>query len=114
MSNSFNNRMDAQRDFLKIVNTRRWAVEPLLALSNGAIDRWIAANRLAHGDRLVVLARKAGDALYFLANKSQEQVSMEYERASGNFATLVEQVKKEIGQLPSRNCAEAGTRNLSD
>jgi C4-dicarboxylate-specific signal transduction histidine kinase len=98
MNNSFNNRMDAQREFLKIVNSRRAEVEPLLALSSGAIDRWVAANRMAQEDNLVALVRKAGDALFFLANKSQEQVSMEYKQASGDFAALVEQARQETNR----------------
>lgn len=96
MSNSFNNRMDAQREFLKIVNSRKTGVEPLLALSQGAIDRWAAANRMAQDDNLVALVRKAGDALFFLANKSQEQVSAQYMQASGDFVALVDQARHEM------------------
>jgi hypothetical protein len=95
MNNSFNNRMDAQREFLKIINSRRAEVEPLMALSSGAINRWVAANRIAQDDNLVALVRKAGDALFFLANKSQEQVSIEYRQVSSEFAALVDQARQE-------------------
>jgi hypothetical protein len=96
MSSDFNNRMDAQREFLKIINARTWASEPLFGLSQGAIDRWSAANQLTQSDRIVALVKRAGEALYFLANKSQEQVSPEYRRASNDFTAIIEEARSEI------------------
>jgi hypothetical protein len=85
-----------QREFLKIINAHAWASEPLFGLSQGAIDRWSSANRLMQSDRIVALVERAGDALYFLANKSQEQVSSEYQRASNDFTAIIEQARSEI------------------
>jgi hypothetical protein len=96
MSSDFNNRMDAQRQFLKIINARAWASEPLFGLSHGAIDRWTSVNQMTQSDLIVALVKRAGDALYFLANKSQEQVSPEYQRASNDFATIIEQARSKI------------------
>jgi hypothetical protein len=101
MNNSFNNRMDAQREFLKIVNARRTGMEPLLALSRGAIDRWVVTNRMAQDDNLLALVQKAGEALFFLANKSQEQITTEYKQASGDFAALIEQARQETARPSS-------------
>jgi hypothetical protein len=94
MTSDFNNRMEAQREFLKEVNSRAWPAEQLSALSEGAIQRWITVNRLESRDEIVLQVKNAGEALYFLANKSQEQVSEEYQRRSNDFATILRRLKE--------------------
>jgi hypothetical protein len=42
----FNNRMDAQRDILSVVNRQTGCSEELCGLSKKAIDRWISSNQL--------------------------------------------------------------------
>lgn len=100
--NDFNNRMDAQREFLKAINVVEWRAEPLVALSRGAIDRWISVNQLPAKDAIVLLVEEAGDALYFLANKSQEQVSSEYQDASEGFGRLIDLVRDELHDRGAR------------
>ena len=93
----FSNRMQAQREFLKVINSRDWPREQLSALSSGAIQRWIIANRLDATDALVICVRGAGEALYFLANESQQQVSNEYRARSRDFSLLIHEAKSTIG-----------------
>jgi len=73
----FNNRIDAQRQILAIVNMAS-RKEELYGLSVGAIDRWTHANGLDDGSEVVCAIREVAAKLFFLANKSQEQVTDEY------------------------------------
>jgi hypothetical protein len=88
----FNNRMAAQRDVLRVVNGRKWR-EELFGLASGAIDRWRNANQLDEGSELLILVRRAADKLFFLANKSQEQITEEYRQLSDEVSNLIEQIR---------------------
>jgi hypothetical protein len=103
MDDSFANRMDAQRAILKEINRVTWPTEELFALSEQAIQRWASANRLAPNDKVVKLAREAGDALLFLANVSQEQVSPEYASRSANVAAILVPLRLAVDNLMSVN-----------
>jgi hypothetical protein len=88
----FNNRIAAQREILLCVNRGGWQ-EELFGLSSGAIDRWMNANRLESGSVLVELIRQVADKLFFLSNKSQEQVTEDYKLLSSEVSTLTDQIK---------------------
>ncbi|WP_181885364.1 hypothetical protein [Trinickia dinghuensis] len=88
----FNNRVAAQRDILRVVNRQKWR-EELFGLASGAIDRWRNANQLDEGAELLILVRRAADKLFFLANKSQEQITEEYRMLSGEISNLIEQIR---------------------
>lgn len=88
----FNNRISAQRDALKIVNGSELFVEPLLSLTEKAIDRWCKNNKLDAQNALVVLLKSMSSTLFFLANKSQEQVTEDYK-------VLSEKVSKQLYNL---------------
>jgi hypothetical protein len=92
MNDSFSDRMDAQRAILKQINQVSWPREELFALSEDAIQRWISVNRLGEEYEVVRLAREAGDALLFLANASQEQVSPEYASRTANVTAILERI----------------------
>ncbi len=99
MLSDFNNRMEAQRELLKIVNSRTWSTEQLYALSDGAIQRWIMVNHINANSDIATQVILAGDALNFLANQSQEQVSGEYKIRSIEFSLVLEKVKVEMALL---------------
>lgn len=92
----FNNRIDAQRNILLIVNKRNWRTEELSGLSSKAIDRWMLANQIDSSSRIAELIRAAGRALFFLANKSQEQITEEYKLQSEKTIDLTKEIEKEI------------------
>lgn len=73
----FNNRIDAQRKILGIVNSHAWA-EELFGLSSGALKRWSDTNGVSSSSPLRTALDEVADKLFFLANKSQEQVTEEY------------------------------------
>lgn len=87
----FNNRIAAQRDILLVVNGCQQS-EELFGLSAGAIDRWTVANSLRPDSQLVQLVRKAAAKLFFLSNKSQEQVTQEYRSLSNEVSLLREKI----------------------
>jgi hypothetical protein len=95
--NEFNNRIAAQRAILQVVNRRGSFSEELFGLSRKAIDRWILANHIDAQSRLVSLIYETSEKLFFLANKSQEQVSEEYEMVSSEIARLYKLIEIEMG-----------------
>jgi hypothetical protein len=99
MDDSFANRMDAQRAILKEINQVLWPSEQLFALSEVAIQRWASVNRLGPDDEIVRIAMEAGEALLFLANASQEQISPEYASRSANVAAILPRLKLALAPL---------------
>lgn len=91
----FNNRIAAQRDILLIVNCAKWK-EELFGLSSGAINRWITANNLKDDSALVELIQKAADKLFFLSNKSQEQITEEYKTLSRDVSNITTEIELEV------------------
>lgn len=94
----FNNRIAAQRNILHGVNCGDWQ-EELFGLSSGAIDRWVAANRLEPSSDLVALIRQVADKLFFLSNKSQEQITDDYKLLSSEVSILAEQIKRSVAYV---------------
>lgn len=88
----FNNRIAAQREILLTVNSAHWR-EELYGMSSGAIDRWLLANSVDRSSRLGSLLLEAAGKLFFLANKSQEQVTAEYRFRSSEVSRLTEEIR---------------------
>jgi hypothetical protein len=78
MQREFNNRVTAQRELLRVINSHEWTHEKLHGLSTKAIERWVLANKIEPASRLVALVKGASEKLFFLANRSQEQISEDY------------------------------------
>lgn len=96
MTGSFTDRMEAQRTTLKLINQVDWPCEDLFALSESSIQRWLSVNRLGTDDEVVKLAREAGNALLFLANASQQQISSEYVSQSENMSAILKRLRAAI------------------
>lgn len=94
----FNNRIAAQREILLAVNSSRWC-EELYGMSSGALDRWVRVNSLDRSSRLVNLLLEAAGKLFFLANKSQEQITAEYQLRSDEVSGLTEKIRVEVTQF---------------
>ena len=90
--NEFNNRIAAQREILVAVNSLPWR-EELFGLSSGALDRWINCNGSEATSAFSRLLVEAASKLFFLANKSQEQVTDEYKLRSLEVADLTRRIK---------------------
>lgn len=87
----FNNRVDAQRSILLSLNHAGWK-EELYGLSAGAIDRWLAANAVDRGSELARLLFELGAKLFFLAHKSQEQVTEDYRSRTEEVHRLAQRI----------------------
>jgi hypothetical protein len=96
----FNNRVSAQRRVLELVNSRAWEGEQLFGLSSKAIERWVSVNRLDARSQLVLLVTSASEKLFFLANKSQEQITEEYRSISQEFASIARALAAELAAAP--------------
>jgi hypothetical protein len=94
----FVNRMAAQRRLLRVVNARQWN-EELFGLSLSAIKRWAGANQLRRESAEVDIVMAAAEALSFLATRSQEQVSDDYEHACAEVTRLTLHLEKHFEAL---------------
>jgi hypothetical protein len=101
----FNNRIDAQRQILGVVNGARWRGESLLGLSGKALERWVSRNGLDPEGPLPLLLRTAAADLFFLANRSQEQVSEEYQARSRSLHNLIKQIAGEVAAAAECSCS---------
>ena len=97
----FNNRIDAQRRILRTVNCSLRQHEELFGLSAAALERWSRQNALKPDDKLLGLLREAAGKLFFLSNKSQEQVTEEYSALSSEVDRLALLIKDMCTRLVS-------------
>jgi len=91
----FLNRLSAQRKILKILNSCKQE-EELFGLSKAAIERWVSNNQIGNDSEIVKLVYYASEKLFFLANKSQEQISIEYQTLSKEVSHITESIKREL------------------
>ena len=75
----FVSRMATQRRVLAIVNSKLELNEKLFGLSSSAIGRWAVNNQLEPSSKVVKLLKNISAELFFMATRSQEPVSSEYE-----------------------------------
>ena len=75
----FANRMALQRHVLNVVNRNVDVTEKLFGLSSSAIERWMLANGFDPSSKVVSLLKQISEELFFIATRSQEPVSAEYE-----------------------------------
>jgi hypothetical protein len=97
----FNNRIDAQRQILRFVNCAGEMQEELFGLSTGALERWARVNELDDHSPLLALLKQAAAKLFFLSNKSQEQITDEYQSLSDEVADLTAQIRIAAGRSSS-------------
>lgn len=91
----FNNRIAAQREILIIINSKKWN-EELFGLSTGSIDRWLNLNNINHISKISILLKDAAEKLFFLANKSQEQITNDYKLLSQEVSSITEKISQEM------------------
>lgn len=88
----FVDRMAAQRELLRVVNSIPWT-EELYGLSKAGIQRWVVANQLSTESAEVKLVHEAAGALNFLAARSQEQVSRDYQRVCADVSSTARRLQ---------------------
>ena len=93
----FVNRMAVQREVLRVVNEYSWN-EQLFGLSSAAIRRWAMMNEIAPISHEVELLEAAGEALNFLATRSQDQISSDYEEKANQVRVLTSRLRSFFGE----------------
>lgn len=99
MKYDFLNRVDAQRMILENVNSYHWSDEPLMSLSKKSIERWTERNVHTPPSELISLLLLASEKLFFLANKSQEQITEDYKRLSIEIYNVSNKIKEIINLI---------------
>lgn len=95
----FRNRIESQREAVKIVNSFHLYGEPLFSLTEKSINRWISVNQIDPKAVHVNLVIQASKKLFFLANKSQEQITEDYKQLSKDVENLLVQISREMRVL---------------
>lgn len=98
MTSEFNDRISAQRSLLRTINSSAWKAEPLFGLSRKAIDRWININGIDVSSSLAGLVFAVSSKLFFLANKSQDQVTEEYRIVRSEIVAARDAIAKELSR----------------
>ncbi len=94
----FNNRIAAQRDILVCINQKNWS-EELFGLSSGAIERWMKVNNIKPDSVLIKLVKESAEKLFFLSNKSQEQITDDYKMLSSKVSVLAKKIQQEMSRI---------------
>ncbi|WP_177734723.1 hypothetical protein [Flavobacterium inviolabile] len=92
MRAEFNSRVDLQREVIKIINKKSFKHQ-LTGLSKPAIDIWCMNNNVSDGllkCNLFVISEK----LFFIANKSQDQITEEYKDLQVSVRKNIEELKE--------------------
>lgn len=92
----FVDRMTTQRDVLNLVNEKCNNTEKLFGLSSSAIERWVLANGLGPSEEVVFLLRQISKDLFFMATRSQEPVSAEYQHRRKEIVDSVAALEKTL------------------
>ncbi len=85
----FLNRITAQRKVVNIVNKETQFLFPLVSLSAKSIERWKSENSVSADSELMKTLYIISSKLFFLANKSQEQITNEYKLLSQSVSNLI-------------------------
>ena len=95
----FANRIEAQRAILKTVNKLAWDEESLHSLTKKSLDRWVLKNQLKPDSPIYKLLLEAAENLFFLANKSQEQITEDYLDLSAKVSHIHDKISQEIERI---------------
>jgi hypothetical protein len=92
----FLNRIDIQRKAIKIVNGNNIKFH-LAGLSVNAIEKWREQNDISAEHDIMKMLLKISSRMFFLANKSQEQITEDYKTLSievDNYLCQLENLSK--------------------
>jgi len=85
----FLNRITAQRKVIKIVNMEYQNSFQLVGLSSKSLERWKFENSISDDSQLLQSLYLISSKLFFLANKSQEQITSDYRMLSKSVSDLI-------------------------
>lgn len=88
----FNNRIELQREVIKTINNSNYSFE-ITGISQGSIERWALDNNISINSEIVKLLYKISNKLFFLSNKSQEQITEDYRKIKSDISKTVNELK---------------------
>ncbi|KAA9332774.1 hypothetical protein [Adhaeribacter soli] len=94
--NEFLNRITAQREVIKIINKQNENIFPLAGLSAKSLERWKIDNSISEESELMKTLYLISSKLFFLANKSQEQITNDYRLLSKSVRKLITHLQENI------------------
>jgi len=97
MKTEFNNRVELQRKVVKIINAMKTEYQ-LSGLSKLAIENWFLVNKDLDKElktQLISISEK----LFFIANKSQDQITEEYSNLQDSIKTDIQLLSNKIRVL---------------
>lgn len=96
----FSNRVDAQRQILRVVNEKPWKNEQLFALSAKAIQRWTSVNHIDASTRLVRLLSDASAQIFIMANHSDDPIAGVYILTCERVNAIATEIRGELNRQP--------------
>jgi hypothetical protein len=93
MQDRFVNRLDLQRNVIKLVNKYCSSTKELAGLSEEAVRSWLGTNPVYKKEGLVQVILSLSNCFNSLANKSQEAIDEEYsilEETTKEYLVLLE------------------------
>jgi hypothetical protein len=99
----FSSRVEAQRQILKVVNSRDWSGEQLFAVTTAAIQRWASTNGLDTSTAVVKLLHSASAQIFVMANHSDDPIAGTYSLSKQRVVVLARQVQEELSSWDSPN-----------
>ncbi|MCC8381046.1 hypothetical protein ACP179_22815 [Xenorhabdus stockiae] len=109
----FRNRIESQREVVKIVNSFNLYKEPLFSLTAKSINRWVSVNTINPQAHHVDLITQTSRKLFFLANKSQEQITDDYQQLSKEITNLLDKINREMDKLSKKMLANKALKSNS-
>ena len=94
----FSSRVEAQRQILKVVNSRDWPREQLFAVTAAAIQRWASTNGLDTSAAVVKLLNSASAQIFVMANHSDDPIAGIYALSKQRVVVLARQVQEELSR----------------
>lgn len=97
----FLNRITAQRRVINMINKEQKFSSPLVGLSVKSLQRWKQENSVSDNSEILKSLMMISSKLFFLANKSQEQITDEYKLLSKYVNELIDQLRDKIQKFDS-------------
>jgi hypothetical protein len=92
----FSSRVEAQRQILKVVNSRDWLGEQLFAVTTTAIQRWASTNGFDTSTTIVKLLHSASAQIFVMANHSDDPIAGTYAMSKQRVVVLARQLQEEL------------------
>lgn len=88
---------------MQLINATNWGKEELFGLSAKAIGRWSNINEIAYDSKIVKLLLVASEKLFFLANRSQDQITDEYAAISSEISEIYIEIQRLVKNQMAKN-----------